>query len=71
MVLNAPGKKNGSVRVWLDGEKVVDAKKLMFRQDDAIGLDGVAAAVAFSGKDAEVPDTDTRVSLTPIDYGWR
>ena len=47
--LNTPGKHDGSVVGWLDGEQVIDVKKLRFRDVDTIKLNKVLFETFFGG----------------------
>lgn len=69
--LNAAGAKDGEMRVWLNGDKVVDKKGLKLREDDTVGIDGVAVTIGLAGKAQDVPVNDARLQITPIDYGWK
>jgi hypothetical protein len=72
LVLNAPGVNDGAVNVWLNGIKVIERTGLKLREDESVGIDGVAATVGMIGKPSEIPTSDkARVRITPIDFGWR
>ena len=52
VTLNKPGSKNGRIRVWLDGKKVLDQKKLTFRTTDKLKIEGIFFSTFFGGGDA-------------------
>ena len=69
--LNTPGASDGAVHVWLDGEKVIEKTGLQLREDDKIGVDGVAVTIGLAGKAPDVPASEATLQITPIDYGWK
>lgn len=72
LVLNSAGASDGELRVWLDGLKLVEKKGLKLREGDAPGIDGVLATVGFSARAQDVPsNSEARLQITPIDFGWR
>lgn len=50
--LNQPGVADGRVRVWLDGQLVLDQVGLIFRSVDSLKIDGVFFSTFFGGGDA-------------------
>ncbi len=72
LVLNTAGAKNGELRVWLDGTKVVEKNGLTVRDGDTPGINGVVATVGLAGKPKDVSANDkARLKITPLDFGWR
>ncbi len=72
LVLNSTGARDGAVRVWVDGVKLVEKKDLKLREDELTGISGVAATVGLAGNTQDVPVNDTiRLQISPIDFGWR
>ncbi len=51
VVLNQPGQSDGQVRVWLDGNLVLQDSGLMFRTTDDLQLDGIFFSTFFGGGD--------------------
>lgn len=49
--LNQPGKKNGRIRVWLDGRQVLDQSGLTFRTTEQLKLEGIFFSTFFGGND--------------------
>lgn len=52
ITLNQPGMADGRVRVWLDGQLVLDQVGLIFRSVDSLKIDGVFFSTFFGGSDA-------------------
>lgn len=72
VVLNDPGQKNGLLRVWLDGELVIQQKGMHYRDTDALTVDGVIADVFYGGSDPSyAAPKDTRIMLSPFQVRWR
>jgi len=55
--MNTPGKRNGSVSGWLDGEKVIDVNNLRFRDISSIKIDKVLFETFFGGSGASYAPT--------------
>ena len=51
VVLNEPGKSNGRIRVWLDGNLVLERSGLLFRTIDTLKVDGIFFCTFFGGSD--------------------
>lgn len=51
VVLNQPGQKDGRIRVWLDGKKVLDEGGLIFRTTDKLKIEGILFSTFFGGGD--------------------
>lgn len=51
VVLNEPGQSDGQVRVWHDGNLVLEQRDLTFRTTDELKLDGVFFSTFFGGGD--------------------
>lgn len=49
--LNQPGVADGRVRVWLDGQLVLDQVGLIFRSVDSLKVDGIFFSTFFGGSD--------------------
>ncbi|MDX2290062.1 MAG: hypothetical protein NW217_14740 [Hyphomicrobiaceae bacterium] len=72
VVLNEPGAANGSLRVWFDGELVVDRKGIVWREDASLELSGVVADVSYGGSDRNwTAPKDGQIDLTPLELSWR
>lgn len=52
VVLNQLGQSDGRIRVWLDGEKVLDEAGLIFRTIDTLKIEGILFSTFFGGGDS-------------------
>jgi hypothetical protein len=52
IILNEPGKNNGSIQVWVDDKKVLEQNGLMFRTTDTLKVDGILFSTFFGGGDS-------------------
>ena len=72
VILNDAGKKNGIVRLWLDGELVGENTKLGLRGDDTIVMSGVMADVHYgSVNNAAAAPADAQIQLSPFVVRWQ
>lgn len=71
VILNQPGKKDGRIRVWVDGKQVLAQDQLTFRTTDQLKIEGILFSTFFGGgtpawatpKDVYVDFADFSVSL--------
>lgn len=71
--LNTPGKNDGVLRVWVDGELELEAEQLTFRQSKSLSFTGVWADTHFvePGTVAWTPaPKSTRIRMTPLIVRW-
>jgi hypothetical protein len=52
VILNDPGINNGEVRVWFNGEQVLDKEGLIFRNVDSLKINGLFFSTFFGGGDS-------------------
>lgn len=73
ITLNTPGRKDGMLRVWVDGDMKIEQTNVVFRQDGAHGFRGVDASVHYSRNNhAWAPSPkDTLVRLSPFEIRWK
>ena len=72
VVLNTPGRPDGQLRVWVDGELRLSHEDIVFRTSSRLGIDGVMADIFYGGKEPEwAAPADTMVRLTPFSLAWR
>jgi hypothetical protein len=67
VVLNDPSQKNGTLRLWVDGELIVDNQRVELRKDDKVMLAGVLAAIGYEN----APPPDSKLRLSPIEIARR
>ena len=63
VVLNDPGQMNGTVRLWVDGELIVEDQGVQLRKDDKVLLTGVLAAIGYES----TPPPDSMLRLSPLE----
>ncbi|MGC9527902.1 MAG: polysaccharide lyase [Limnospira sp.] len=51
VVLNEPGLENGRIRLWVDGNPVIDRDDVMFRTTDELKIEGIFFSTFFGGGD--------------------
>jgi hypothetical protein len=56
VVLNDLGVSNGILRVWVNGEPVIDRSEVKFRQKDSIAIDGIFFVSFFAVRSLTGPD---------------
>jgi hypothetical protein len=72
VALNAPGRADGVVRVWLDGRPVFAQEGLVFRTVATLRIDGVFFSTFFGGSDASWGSAeDTHVDFADFAVGER
>ena len=72
IVLNTPGQRNGTLRLWVDGRLYLNLGKLGFRREPGTGFSGVIADTHYATSDmawAPAP-TATEVKLSPLIVRW-
>jgi len=71
VVLNAPNRRDGIYRIWVDGVLVLDRTDLELRATPGITISGVAASVFYGGEDAIArAPRDTKIWLSPFEVRW-
>ena len=72
IVLNNPGQENGLLRLWINGDLVVDRKDIAWRKTDAMALSNVQANIGYVSlqKQKRVPENSV-VRLSPPVVSWR
>ena len=72
VILNHPARRDGRIRVWVNGRLVLDETGLLFRTNEQTGFRGVMAHVFFGGKDRSwAASRDMVMRYTPFDLRWR
>jgi hypothetical protein len=72
IILNDVGKKNGVIRVWLDGELAGENAKLGLRSDPGLTMAGVLADVHFGTvSNASLAPKDLQIRLSPFVIRWQ
>jgi hypothetical protein len=70
VILNAPGQKNGVLRVWLDGKLVLNRTGVVYRTRPDVTLSGVLAETNAGEPPAGKPGA-RRIWMTPFELRWQ
>ena len=70
VVLNTPGKADGILRVWQDGQLVVQKADVVFRTSPSATLSGVMAEAAGGAQTGEAKRGVQTLWLTPFEIRW-
>jgi hypothetical protein len=72
VMLNSPGRNDGTLRVWVDGKLVVDRSNVSYRAKPAIGIAGAAVNVSYGTPEkAALALSDTRIWISPLEISWQ
>lgn len=63
VILNIPGKSDGSVKIWIDGNITLNKSGLTFRNDDKWGIDHAFLSTFFGGDASRYPDVDSYINF--------
>ena len=68
IALNTVGKKDGHIRVWVNGSLVINRTQLELRVADRVNFGGVQADIHYGGTDSSfTAPKDTCIRLTPFE----
>jgi hypothetical protein len=67
VVLNSPGKLDGTVRLWVDGELRAENTKIAMRADENSNISGVLSDVGYTRRSKTV----STIRLSPFKMSWR
>lgn len=72
LVLNAPSVADGSIKLWLNGELILNDRRVELAGPGPLTIDGVLAAVShFSAPKSESASDALRLQLSPLELAWR
>lgn len=73
IAMNTPGRRDGLLRVWVDGELKLEQANMLYRKDPAQGLRGIDASVHYSRSNHvwSPSPKDSFVRLSPFEVRWR
>jgi hypothetical protein len=72
IVLNAPGKADGILRLWIDGELRIERSNIAWRKEKHQFIEGVAADFAYFRTGEESLGNRTQaVRISPFSIRWR
>jgi hypothetical protein len=69
VVLNAPGRSDGILRMWFDGKLIFENRSVNFRTDTDSAIRGILAEVAYAREPAP-GDANGRLSIAPFEFRW-
>jgi len=67
VVLNSPGKSDGMVRLWIDGELRAEDTRIAMRAEKTSKISGVLADVGYTRGSKSV----STIRLSPFELSWR
>jgi hypothetical protein len=71
VVLNTPGKKDGILRMWIDGRLVSERRNVVFREAADHLVTGVAANVTSAARGhLMAPPRDQAIDISPFELRW-
>ncbi|MFV0296652.1 MAG: polysaccharide lyase [Hyphomicrobiaceae bacterium] len=70
VVLNTPGKKDGSIIAWVDGKLQFKKKGIMARQNDTTTIVGVLAEVTPGVRKADAMSGPEKIWMSPFELRW-
>ena len=71
VVLNEPGRDNGILRVWVDGELALEKTNVSYRTRAGVSLAGAATSVGYGSADIMTwAPSDTRIWISPVEISW-
>jgi hypothetical protein len=72
VVLNAPGRDDGVLRIWVDGALAIDRRDIGYRRTPEVTISGVAADVFYGGADTTTwAPADTKIWVSPFAVSWQ
>jgi hypothetical protein len=72
VILNDVGKRNGVIRLWVDGNLIGETKTIGLRGDEALALSGVASDVHYGNiTNPSIAPQDTVIRLSPFVVRWQ
>lgn len=71
ITLNKPGRKDGLLRVWVDGKLVYENKALSYRSSDATRMQGVVGDAHYKRQSSTaISSREQAILLTPFELSW-
>jgi hypothetical protein len=70
VILNTPKHADGTMRVWLDGNLVLERRDVLYRNDAKTAIAGVAADVYYDDGFGSNPK-DASVLISPFELRWQ
>jgi hypothetical protein len=72
VVLNAPGQRDGAMRLWIAGAPVLERTDIAYRSSADVTISGVATSVFYGNEEnmARAP-RETTIMLSPFEIRWQ
>jgi len=70
VVLNTPGEADGIMRVWVNGEMLLDNREMSYRKTKDLLIDGVTADLYYDAEASQPAPANTFLRITPFDLRW-
>ncbi len=72
IVLNTPGKTDGILRLWVDGDLKVERNDVLWRVNDQLTIAGVISDISYGHfKDPVLSPKDTSLQISPFELSWK
>jgi hypothetical protein len=71
VVLNAPGEKDGVLRVWVDGELVLQRTDMIYRHKPSATITGVLAEAVGGAREPGTGRGVQKLWVTPFEVRWQ
>lgn len=72
VVMNKPGKSDGVLRLWVDGDLKLERTDVVWRKSEDIAITGVAADISYGGlESASAAPKDEKIHLSPFEISWK
>lgn len=72
VILNAPGRDDGKLRLWLDGALALDRSDVIYRNTGDVTIAGVSADVFYGREDAAAyAQSETKIWVSPFELSWK
>jgi hypothetical protein len=69
VVLNTPGRRDGVLRVWLDGKLSLESRSLSYRADKESAIRGILAEAAYARQPVS-SNGNGKVAIAPFEFRW-
>ncbi len=72
IALNTPGQPDGLMRLWVDGELMLEMVDVLWRKDARLTLSGVLSDISYGSVDSDASaPADATLNVTPMQVSWK
>lgn len=72
VILNTPGRADGLVRIWIDGQLGLEQDGIPWRHSEEIGIDGVIAEITYGNPRFSVTAPEnTTIEISEFELSWQ